>query len=93
MPQRGPDLAEGFGFLSKRPLRDLKFLAPEHGIFGAWIATVDLGGRAVQEVTLASTSQLMEPRSRTWAPDLVAQAGLPVTLLPELVEGNIGFLK
>ena len=47
-----------------------------------------LGGRVVQEITLASTSQLMEPHSRRWALDLADKIGLPATLLPELVEAG-----
>ena len=47
-----------------------------------------LGGRAVQEITLASTSQLMDPRTRSWARDLVREIDLPHSLLPELVEAG-----
>jgi rhamnulokinase len=48
-----------------------------------------LGGKAVQEITLASTSQLVDPRTRRWDAELVEMvrpgAG---ALLPELVEAG-----
>jgi len=50
-----------------------------------------LGGQTVGEVTLASTSQLVDPRTRTWALDLVEELALeasPARLLPELVEAG-----
>jgi rhamnulokinase len=48
-----------------------------------------LGGRAVQEVTLASTSQLVDPTSRKWDAELVGQVNPAATrLLPELVEAG-----
>ena len=47
-----------------------------------------LGGRVVQEVTLASTSQLMDPRTRTWATDLAQKINLTAGILPELVEAG-----
>ncbi len=47
-----------------------------------------LGARPVGEVTLASTSQMLDARSRTWAFELIERAGLPADLLPELVEAG-----
>lgn len=50
-----------------------------------------LGGRAAGEVTLASTSQLVNPRTRTWDFELAGKLGLaesPARLLPELVEAG-----
>lgn len=47
-----------------------------------------LGGRPVSEVTLASTSQLLDARTRQWAVDLAAGLDLPADLLPELVEAG-----
>jgi len=45
-------------------------------------------GRPVGEITLASTSQLLDARSREWAIDVLAGLDLPVDLLPELVEAG-----
>ena len=47
-----------------------------------------LGARPVQEVTLASTSQMVDPRTRTWAADLAAKVGVSEGLLGELVEAG-----
>ena len=47
-----------------------------------------LGARPVGEMTLASTSQLLDARTRGWATDLAGQLGIPADLLPELVEAG-----
>jgi rhamnulokinase len=48
-----------------------------------------LGGRRVGEVTLASTSQLVDPRTRRWDADLVERARPGAArLLPDLVEAG-----
>ncbi|HUU43301.1 MAG TPA: rhamnulokinase family protein [Planctomycetota bacterium] len=47
-----------------------------------------LGGRAAGEVTLASTSQMVDPRTRTWATDLASRIGVAAHLLPGLVEAG-----
>jgi endonuclease/exonuclease/phosphatase family metal-dependent hydrolase len=49
---RGRWDAERLGFLSKRPLHDLRFLPARHGLFGTWIARTELGGRSVQLVNV-----------------------------------------
>jgi endonuclease/exonuclease/phosphatase (EEP) superfamily protein YafD len=51
-PPKGKYLASGFGFLSRFPLADRKFLEPKHGLFGACICRVRLGGQAVQIVNV-----------------------------------------
>ncbi len=45
-----------------------------------------LGGRPTGEVTVASTTQMVDPAKRAWATDLLAELGLPTDLLPELRE-------
>ncbi|MCG3178459.1 MAG: Rhamnulokinase [Phycisphaerae bacterium] len=47
-----------------------------------------LGGRPVGEVTLASTTQLLDPRTRRWADSLIAELGLPRAIFPPLVEAG-----
>lgn len=42
-----------------------------------------LGGRPAGEPTIASTSQMFDPRTGEWATDLLDRLGLPVDLLPE----------
>jgi rhamnulokinase len=44
-----------------------------------------LCGRAVAEYTNATTTQLVNARTRTWDPRLVDAAGVPAVLLPEIV--------
>ena len=43
-------------------------------------------GRKAVEYTLASTSQLVDPRTRSWATDLMAALDIPEGIMPELVE-------
>jgi len=38
------------------------------------------------ELTIASTSQFYDPRRKTWATDLLGRLGLPVYILPEIVQ-------
>ena len=45
-----------------------------------------LTGRQVCERTIASTSQMYDPRSGTWATDLLEQLGVPTRLLGEIVD-------
>ncbi len=47
-----------------------------------------LGGRPVSELSLASTFQLLDPRTRKWSPAVCAAAGIPPGLLPEVVEAG-----
>jgi len=44
-----------------------------------------LGGRPAGEVSLASTTQFYDPKSRKWAEDLVQEVGISASLLPEVV--------
>ncbi|MEM4782112.1 MAG: rhamnulokinase family protein [Halalkalicoccus sp.] len=43
-----------------------------------------LGGRATGEVTIASTTQMVDPERKRWARDLLAELSLPTELLPDL---------
>jgi len=43
-------------------------------------------GRKANEYTLASTSQLIDPRKRAWAGPLLKGLGIPRRIFPELVE-------
>lgn len=45
-----------------------------------------LGGRPTGEVTVASTTQMVDPDSREWATDLLEELSLPTDLLPSLAE-------
>ena len=44
-----------------------------------------LSGRAAQEESNASTTQLWDPRLRTWSDALIASAGLPRHIFPDVV--------
>jgi len=50
-------------------------------LFHVW-----LGGAAVTEFTNATTTQCFDAHTRTWADDLLARLGVPVDLMPEVVE-------
>ena len=54
-----------------------------------------LTGSPVVESTLASTSQMIDPRNGSWASSLVDEAGLPTHMLGEVVpaETNLGSLR
>ena len=45
-----------------------------------------LTGNAVCEFTNATTTQMVDPRTRTWATDLIGRLQLPSRLLPPIVE-------
>ncbi len=45
---RGQYAAERFGFVSKSPVTNLRFLRPKHGLFGAWIGETVVAGRKLQ---------------------------------------------
>jgi rhamnulokinase len=45
-----------------------------------------LTGNAVCEYTNATTTQLVNPRTRTWAKDLIERVGLPTHFWPDIVE-------
>jgi rhamnulokinase len=44
-----------------------------------------LGGVKRSEATIASTTQMLSPRTRSWEPEVLAALGLPARLLPEIV--------
>jgi endonuclease/exonuclease/phosphatase family metal-dependent hydrolase len=44
--------AEGFGFLSKHPLADVKYVAPEFGLMGTYVSNVTIGGRRLQLINV-----------------------------------------
>ncbi len=46
------DAASGFGFLSKRPLANVRFVEPKHGFFGTYLADVSAGDKTVQVVNV-----------------------------------------
>lgn len=50
------------------------------------LVTCLLGGRPASELTIASTSQLLTTRDRTWDLELVEKAGIPRGIFGELVE-------
>ena len=54
-----------------------------------------LCGSTRGEYTDASTTQLLDVRTRTWADDLFSRLGLPREIMPELVEPGteLGELK
>ena len=56
--------AGGFGFLSKVPLRNVKYIPRHKGMFGAYLAEVVLGGRKIQVANLHLQPMFFE-RSRT----------------------------
>jgi rhamnulokinase len=50
-------------------------------LFNYW-----LSGRICSEYTVATTTQLVDARTRTWATRLLDEIGLPTRLLPEIVQ-------
>jgi rhamnulokinase len=50
------------------------------------LLTALLGGRPCGEVTVASTTQMVDPRERAWATDLLEELSLPTDILPTLDE-------
>ena len=50
-------------------------------LFNYWLT-----GNAVCEFTNATTTQMVDPRTRTWAKDLIDQLRLPMRLLSPIVE-------
>ncbi|HEY8745338.1 MAG TPA: FGGY-family carbohydrate kinase, partial [Chloroflexota bacterium] len=52
-------------------------------LVGYWLT-----GRTVAEYTNASTTQMLDCRTRLWATDMLAQLGLPSGLLPPLMEAG-----
>lgn len=47
-----------------------------------------LGGKAVAEETIASTTQLFDHETRNWSKEAIAALGLPEDIFPEIVKGG-----
>ena len=60
--------------------------AARHVLFPKDFLLLRLTGERVTDVTNAGAAGMLDMRSRRWATDFVEAAGLPVDLLPELVE-------
>ncbi|EMA10692.1 rhamnulokinase [Haloarcula marismortui] len=45
-----------------------------------------IGGQPAGDVTIASTTQMVDPEARTWATDLLDELSVPMDLLPDLSE-------
>ena len=52
-------------------------------LFNYWLT-----GRTVAEYTIASTSQMLDARRRTWATGLLDQLGIPTAILPPVVDAG-----
>ncbi len=52
-------------------------------------------GVTTTEYTIASTSQMLDPNSRDWLPELMLRLGLPIHILEDIVEpgSHIGVIK
>lgn len=83
----------GLQFLPFNTLFQLHFLAgqperplarAERLLFMPDLFTYWLSGAAATEHTIASTSQMRDPRSGAWAPDLLRELGLSAELLPKI---------
>jgi rhamnulokinase len=74
-----------YQLLSMVERRDPQLLAAERllmlpDLFHYWLT-----GRQVAEYTIASTSQMLDARSRVWAAGLLASLGIPADILPRVV--------
>jgi rhamnulokinase len=61
-------------------LRDASALLMTPDLFHYW-----LSGRQVAEYSIASTSQMLDARTRTWSASMLERLGLPVAILPPVV--------
>lgn len=52
-------------------------------LFNYWMT-----GQKVAEYTIASTSQMLDARGRIWASDLLAGLGIPIAILPPVVDAG-----
>ncbi|KAA9396589.1 rhamnulokinase [Haloarcula sp. CBA1130] len=50
------------------------------------LLSAQLGGKPAGEVTIASTTQMVDPERRAWATDLLDDLSVPTDLLPDLSE-------
>ncbi len=57
---------------------DIMLMMPD--LFNYWLT-----GRKAGEYTIASTSELLDARKRTWATDVATRLGIPAGILPPLV--------
>jgi rhamnulokinase len=74
-----------YQLLSMVERRDPQLAAAERllmlpDLFHYWLT-----GRQVAEYTIASTSQMLDARSRAWAAGLLASLGIPADILPQVV--------
>ncbi|MCX6560988.1 MAG: rhamnulokinase [Candidatus Aminicenantes bacterium] len=64
--------------------------AADRLLFMPDLLTWFISGVAINEATIASTSQMIDPRTRDWAGDLLAFLGLPPSLVRRPIEpGNL----
>ncbi|UTT63769.1 rhamnulokinase [Microcella humidisoli] len=63
-----------------------RLAAADHMLLIPDLVAFWLTGRVVAEVTNASTTGLLDPRTRQWNEALIARLGLPRGLFPELVQ-------
>ncbi|MBX3056756.1 MAG: rhamnulokinase [Anaerolineae bacterium] len=64
--------------------------SPQLEIAHTFLTTPDLfnywlSGTAVSEFTIASTTQMLNPRTQEWAADMLAALGIPTYILPAVV--------
>ncbi|MFU1783599.1 rhamnulokinase [Haloarcula japonica] len=52
------------------------------------LLSAELGGRPAGEVTIASTTQMVDPERRAWATDLLDELSVPSDILPTLSEAG-----
>jgi len=74
-----------YQLLSMVERRDPQLAAAERllmlpDLFHYWLT-----GRQAAEYTIASTSQMLDARSRTWSGELLANLGIPAAILPPVV--------
>lgn len=74
-----------YQLLSMVESRDPQLAAAERllmlpDLFHYWLT-----GRQVAEYTIASTSQMLDARSRSWSGELLASLGIPAAILPPVV--------
>lgn len=58
--------AERFGFLSKLPLRNVRFVPPRHGLFGTYCADIDVSGQTLQIINVHLAPLLVPRGAGVW---------------------------
>ena len=94
--------AGGFGFLSKVPLHNVKYIPRHKGMFGAYVAQAVLGGRKVQVAslhlqpmffgqsrTLADTWRALRQYEQIHAAEIAFICGKLSKTMPVLVVGDL----